>query len=69
MPRPITREHLRGLPGLREAPAAALVERQPHTVAEALAIPHVGRKTARHLLRLGLLTDPEGRLGPRRREK
>lgn len=51
---------LTGLPGLRRAAADALVARQPATVAEALAIADVGRKTTKQLLLLGLLTDPEG---------
>lgn len=55
----ISEDDLRGRPGLSRAVIAALVRRQPRTVAEALTIPGVGRKTTRHLLNLGLLTDPE----------
>ena len=41
--RPITHGDLAGLPGLRRSAATALVAQQPATVAEALAIPDVGR--------------------------
>jgi len=60
MARRITAQHLQGLPGLRHSTIAVFVERQPRTVREALAIPWVGRRTTRHLLELGLLTDPDG---------
>lgn len=56
----ITEDDLRGLPGLRGSAIEELVSKQPQTVREALAIADVGRKTTRHLLELGLLTDPDG---------
>lgn len=56
----ITLAHLAGLPGLRRTAREALVARQPSTVAEALAIADVGRKTTKHLLRAGLISDPDG---------
>ena len=56
----ITAADLKGLPGLRRPPRDGLLERQPETVAEALAIPDVGRRATKHLLALGLLTDPGG---------
>ncbi len=60
----ITAKHLCGLPGLRVAARGALLGGQPSTVREALRIPDVCRKTTRHLLELGLITDPDG-LQPR----
>lgn len=59
----ITARALAGLPGFRRSAQEAqeaLIAGQPRTVIEALKIPYVARKTTRHLLRLGLLTDPEG---------
>jgi hypothetical protein len=56
----ITKEVLRGSPGLRKGALCALVERQPKTVLEALKLRDVGRKTTKHLLELGLIEDPEG---------
>lgn len=56
----ITAQSLAGLPGFRRSAQEALIAGQPQTVMEALKIPYVARKTTRHLLRLGLLTDPEG---------
>lgn len=58
--RPITHDDLRGLPGLRRAAAEAIVAAQPRTVLELLRLGHVGRKTAKVLLRAGLVSDPEG---------
>jgi len=58
--RHISRDDLRGQPGLSRAAIEALVERQPGTVIQALRMHGVGRKTTRRLLALGLLTDPEG---------
>lgn len=58
--RPITHDDLRGLPGLRRTAAAAIVEAQPRTVLELLRLRDVGRKTAKELLRVGLVSDPEG---------
>lgn len=55
----ITSADLAGLPGLRREAREALVARQPATVAEALAIADVGRKTTRYLLRATLISDPE----------
>ena len=52
--------HLTGLPGLRRTACEALIATQPATVAEALAIADVGRKTTKYLLRVGLISDPEG---------
>jgi hypothetical protein len=49
---------LDGLPGLRRHARAALLAAQPATVMEALSLRDVGRSTTRHLLKLGLLTDP-----------
>lgn len=57
---PLTTAHLDGLPGLRRAARAALLDAQPATVMEALSLRDVGRSTTRHLLALGLLTDPVG---------
>jgi|GEM_PF-1986067 len=61
--------HLDAVPGLRRTAARALIDQQPATVGEAMAIPHVGRKAASRLLELGLLTDPDGTLAdaPRHR--
>jgi hypothetical protein len=59
-PRPITAEHLRGLPGLRRNARDALLAAQPATVRQALQIRDIGRKTIRHLLALGLLYDDDG---------
>jgi hypothetical protein len=58
--RPITRDDLRGQPGLSRAASDALLAQQPRTVMQALVMHGVGRKTTRRLLALGLLTDPEG---------
>ncbi len=63
--RPISPGDLEGLPGLRRSAAAAMVAKQPATVAEALAIPDVGRKTTKYLLRVGLISDPERAQGGR----
>jgi hypothetical protein len=57
--RPITAEHLAGLPGLRKAARQRLLAAQPVTVLEALRIPDVARRTTRRLLALGVLIDPE----------
>ena len=51
--------HLQGQPGLSRAARDALLQRQPATVAEALRIHGVGRKTTKRLLALGLLADPK----------
>jgi hypothetical protein len=51
-------EHLAGVPGLRESAKQALLERQPEIAIDALAIPDVGRTTIRHLLKLGVISDP-----------
>lgn len=60
MPPPrIALDHLSGQPGLGRAAQAALVERQPATVLEALQVRGVGRKTTKRLLALGLIADPE----------
>lgn len=59
MRRHISPDDLAGLPGLRRAAKAAILDVQPKTVREALAIPDVGRRATRHLLALGLLADPE----------
>ncbi len=59
--RPILPEHFQGQPGLTQAAIAALVAQQPKTVTEALRIPGVGRKTTRRLLKMGLITDAEGK--------
>jgi hypothetical protein len=56
---PITADHLRGLPGLRRAARDALLAIQPRTVREALRIPDVARKTAYHLVSLGLLVNDD----------
>ena len=64
-PQRITAEHLVGRAGLRRTAIAAILVAQPRTVREALRIPDVGRKTTRHLLALGLLTDEEGGQSPR----
>ncbi len=57
----ITSHHLRGaFPACRLKSRQDLIAKQPKTVAQALRIGGVGRKTTRHLLELGLLTDPEG---------
>ncbi len=56
----ITLPLLAGLPGLRRAACEALVALQPSTVAEALAISDVGRRTTKHLLGAGLISDPNG---------
>lgn len=60
--RPLTAEDLLGRPGLRGTTVEALLAIQPRTVAQALRIRYVGRKTARRLHEMGLLTDPEGAL-------
>ena len=51
-------EHLEGLRGLRRTAATALLERQPSTVTEALAIPGIGRAVTGRLVELRLLADP-----------
>jgi hypothetical protein len=56
----ITASDLQGLPGLHRAARDEILRRQPATVKEALAIPYAGRQSTRHLLDLGLITDPEG---------
>ena len=56
----ITIDHLFGMPGLSEETRDKLLAVQPKTVADALRIRGVGRKTTRKLLELGLLTDPDG---------
>jgi hypothetical protein len=55
----LTRDNLRGQPGLSRAACDALLELQPATVLRALRIHGVGRKSTKRLLALGLLTDPE----------
>ena len=55
----ITEQHLRAAPWLCREAIVALVELQPATVLEALRMRHVGRRTTRMLLELGLVTDPE----------
>ena len=57
--RPITADDVRGLPGLRRVARDVLLATQPTTLRQALRIPDVGRSTAKHLLALGLLDDPE----------
>lgn len=57
---PLKSKHLDGFPGLSMKSRAELLAKQPRTVAEALRIEGVGRKTTRRLLELGLLEDPEG---------
>jgi hypothetical protein len=52
-------EHLDGLPGLAMKARDELLAKQPKTVAVALRIVGVGRKTTKHLLALGPLEDPE----------
>jgi hypothetical protein len=58
--RHITADDVAGLLGLRHTARDALLAIQPKTVLEALRIPWVARRTTRHLLAAGLLTDPEG---------
>lgn len=57
--RTIRLDDLKGLPGLRRVAADAILAHQPRTVAEAIRLRDVGRKTARALLEAGLITDPE----------
>jgi hypothetical protein len=64
--RAITADDLAGQAGLRRSARDAILARQPETVAEALEIADVGRKTTMLLLKAGLLIDPEGRQAPRR---
>lgn len=59
MNRRITTEDLRGLRGLRRTAARAILASQPRTVLSALRIRDVGRKTAKALLEVGLITDPD----------
>jgi tetratricopeptide (TPR) repeat protein len=61
--RSITVDDLLGQPGLSQAAISRLVKAQPPTVLKAISIHGVGRKTAYRLLRLGLLTDPDGLQG------
>jgi hypothetical protein len=48
--RPLSRDDLRGQPGLSRAACNALVALQPATVLMALGIHGVGRKTTKRLL-------------------
>jgi hypothetical protein len=59
----IVEDHLDGLPGLSGRARDALLAQQPETVREALEIRGVGRRTTRALLRLGLISDPDGAQG------
>lgn len=59
MPGSITLDAFTGWPGVNRRTAAELVAAQPRTVLQALGIRGVGRKTARRLLQLGLLIDPD----------
>ena len=63
--RAITMADLAGHPGLRQAAQRAICARQPTSVAEALELAGVGRKTTRRLLDAGLLEDSEGLQGAR----
>jgi tRNA U34 5-carboxymethylaminomethyl modifying enzyme MnmG/GidA len=56
----ILKIHLQGMPGLSQAARDELLHRQPATVAEALKIHGIGRKTTKKFLTIGLLTDPDG---------
>ncbi len=58
--RPLADANFTGLPGLRAASRARLLQRQPVTLFEALCIRDISRATTRELLERGLLTDPEG---------
>ena len=57
--RMISRDDLRGRPGLSQVARDQLVRGQPTTVLQALRIRGVGRSTTKRLLTLGLLTDPD----------
>ncbi|MCK9463727.1 MAG: hypothetical protein M0R80_29255 [Proteobacteria bacterium] len=58
--RRISEEDLKGLPGLSRKARRDLVEEQPRTLREAVAIPGVSYATTRQLVVLRLVEDPEG---------
>lgn len=60
MARRIREEHLRGLPGLRGFPRALILQAQPRTVKDALAMTGIGPSITKQLLRFGVITDPDG---------
>ena len=56
----IVEDHLDGLRALSGHARDALLAQRPKTVREALEIRGVGRRTTRALLRLRLISDPDG---------